>query len=45
MAVPLIAGNSLCDTLGGVAGPAALWRSKPSQLVLVKGKTKDDALS
>ena len=42
MAVQLIAGKSLCDTLGGVAGPAALRHLKPGQLVLVKGKTNVD---
>lgn len=39
MAVRLIAGKILCQTLGDVAGPAALSRLKPGQLILVKGKT------
>jgi len=39
MAVQLIAGKTLCKTLGDVAGPAALRRLKRGQLVLIKGKT------
>ena len=39
MAVQLIAGKTLCQSLGDVAGPAALRRLKRGQLLLVKGKT------